>query len=134
MSFARDDGRWVPPQGERFFGYSSNDGLDPVADPGYRRHLDGSTITYGQFSPGNGHEPGRPAGTAFGHVSPEVKYLAVIQDGQEDYRPLRSHFGTYLVCAEKQGPFDVAAFDSDGRLLSVLQYPHPMGRRSSGIR
>jgi hypothetical protein len=37
-------------------------------------------------------------------VSPEVKYLAVIQDGQQDYRPLQSHIGTYLVCLEKPGP------------------------------
>jgi hypothetical protein len=28
-----------------------------------------------------------------------------------------------------KGPFDVAAFDSDGKLLNVLQYPYPMDRR-----
>ncbi len=102
-----------------------NDGFDPVIDRDYSRHLDGSIMTYGTFAPRDGHEPGRPASTALGHVSSVVKYLAVIQDGEQDYRPLRSHFGTYLVCVEKQGPFDVAAFDKDGGLLVTLPHPHP---------
>jgi hypothetical protein len=53
--------------------------------------------------------------------------LATYKAGARQH--LQSHFGTYLVCVEKQGPFDVAAFDSDGKLLSVLPYPHPMYRR-----
>jgi hypothetical protein len=128
VPYTREDGRWVAPQGNSFYGYSNNDGFDPLSDPDDRRHLDGSTMTYGRFSPRGSHQPGRPASTAVGHVSPEVRYLAVIQDGQQDYRALHSHFGTYLVCVEKPGPFDVAAFDSDGKLLDVHQYPHPMHR------
>jgi len=126
MPYSREDGRWVPPPGNTFAAGGIKDGFDPVTDPDYSRHLDGSIMTYGTFSPRDSHEPGRPASTALGHVSPEVKYLAVIQDGEQDYRPLRSHFGTYLVCVEKQGPFDVAAFDGDGRLLQILQHPSPM--------
>ena len=129
VPYTRDGGRWVPPQGDTFSGWSPDDGFDPLSDPDYSPHLHGGTMTYGQFSPRGSHQPGQPASTAFGHVSPDVKYLAVIQDGQQDYRPLQSHFGTYLVCVEKQGPFDVAAFDSDGKLLNVLPYPHPMYRR-----
>ncbi len=89
MHYARQDDRWLPPQSNQFSGHSINDGFDPVADPDYSRHLDGSTMTYGQFSSGDSHEPGRPATTAFGHVSPAVTYLAAIQDGQYDYRPRR---------------------------------------------
>jgi hypothetical protein len=85
-------------------------------------------MTYGMFSPRDTHQPGRPASTAFGHVSPEVKYLAVIQYGQQDYRALHSHLGTYLVCVERPGRFDVAAFDVHGELLDIHQYPHPMHR------
>jgi hypothetical protein len=125
MHYTREDGRWMPPQSNQFFGHSNNDGFDPLADPDYSHHLDGSTMTYGQFSPRDSHEPGQPASTAFGHVSPEVKYLAVIQGGEYDYRPLHSHFGTWIVCVEKPGPFEVAAFDSNGKLLKFLQYPPP---------
>jgi hypothetical protein len=126
MHYTREDGRWAPPQGDLFSAWSANDGFDPITDPDDRRHLDGSTITYGQFSPRDRHEPGRPASAAIGHVSPEVKYLAVIQDAQQDYRRLQSHFGTYLVCVEHPGPFGVAAFDSTGKLMEVLPYP-PLG-------
>jgi len=104
MRYTRQDDRWLPPPSTQFFGHSSNDGFDPVADPDYSRHLDGSTMTYGQFSPRDSHEPGRPASTALGHVSPEVKYLAVIQDGRYDYRPLQSHFGPGLYAWNSQAP------------------------------
>jgi hypothetical protein len=125
IPFSREDGRWVAPQGTAIYGWSPNDGFDPIVDPDYSRHLDGNTMTYGESSPPDSHQPGQPASTALGHVSSEVKYLAVIQDGQQDHRPLESHFGTYLVCVEEQGPFDVAAFDSKGQLLTVLPHPSP---------
>jgi hypothetical protein len=85
-------------------------------------------MTYGVFREGDSHEPGRPASSALGHVSPDVKYLAVIQDGQQDRRPLQSHFGAWTVCVEKPGTFDVAAFDSDGKLLKCLEHPAPFPR------
>ena len=125
IPYSREDGRWVPPQGDTIYGWSPNDGFDPIVDPDYSRRTDGSTMTHGSFSPRASHQPGQPASTAFGHVSPEVKYLSVIQDGQQDYRRLQSRFGTYLVCVEEQGPFDMAAFDSDGKLLDIMSYPTP---------
>ena len=57
-----------------------------------------------------------------------MKYLAVIQDGQRDYRPLQSHFGAWAVCVEKPGIFDVAAFDGHGKLLKCLEQPFPLDR------
>jgi hypothetical protein len=129
MPYSREGDRWVPLPGNIFAAGGINDGFDPVIDRDYSRHLDGSTMTYGTFAPRDGHEPGRPASTALGHVSQEVKYLAVIQDGRQDYRPLQSHFGTYLVCVEKPGPFDIGAFDRDGKHLETLQHPSPMYRR-----
>lgn len=126
VPYARQDGRWVPPRGNQFL--FSSYAFDPVTDPGYDRHLDGDTMTYGQFRRGDSHQPGRPASSALGHVSRAVKYLAVIQDGQQDYRPLQSHFGAWAVCVEKPGIFDVAAFDSDGKLLKCLEQPFPLHR------
>ena len=59
VPYTREDGRWVAPQGNTFGGYSSNNGFDPLSDPDDRRHLDGSTMTYGMFSPRDSHQPGR---------------------------------------------------------------------------
>ena len=86
-------------------------------------------MTYGSFEYRDSHEPGRPGTVVLGHVSPDVIYLAVIQDGQQDYRPLQSHFGAWAVCVEKPGAFDVAAFDSDGKLLTYLERPAYRPRR-----
>lgn len=123
VCYAWQDGRWVPPQGNQFTG--SSYAFDPVADPECDRHRDGSAMTYYWFSPRDSHQPSRPASTALGYISPDVKYLAVIRDGKQDYRPLQSHFGAWTVCVEKPGPFDVAAFDRDGKLLARLEYPPP---------
>lgn len=69
-------------------------------------------MTYGRVGYRDSHEPDRRAASTLGSASSDVKYLAVIQDGQLDYRPLHSHFGAWAVCVEKPGAFDVAAFDS----------------------
>lgn len=128
VPYARHDGRWVPPQGNQY--HFSSYAFDPVTDPDYDydRHLDGSPMTYGRFRGGDSHEPGHPASSALGHVSPAVKYLATIQDGHLDYRPLQSYFGAWAVCVEKPGTFDVAAFDGDGKLLQCLEHPSPLNR------
>lgn len=126
LPYSRYDGRWIPPQGTRTSWLSY--GFDPVIEPDYDRHLDGSNMTYGQLRERGGHEPGQPASSALGYVSPEVKYLAVIQDGQQNYRPLQSHFGAWTVCVEEPGAFDVAAFDSAGKLLKCVECPPPFHR------
>jgi hypothetical protein len=117
MRYTRGDGRWIPPQGNTIGAFSLKNGFNPLTDPDDRRHLDGRTMTRFRFDTRDIREHGQYASLVQGHVSSEVKYLAVIQDGQQDYRPLRSHFGNYVVCLEKPGPFDVAAFDSNGKLL-----------------
>jgi len=38
---------------------------------------------------------------------PQVKYLAVVQDGRKDRGPLESHFGAWVFCTEQPGPFEV---------------------------
>jgi hypothetical protein len=40
-----------------------------------------------------------PTPQRHGHASPAVKYIALVQDGREDLRPLESHFGAWVVSA-----------------------------------
>ena len=39
-----------------------------------------------------------------GTAAPAVKYLALIQDGHEDRRPLDNHFGAWVIRADKRRP------------------------------
>ena len=121
MTYTRHNGGWIAPPGNTLSSWGSNDGFNPLTDPHNRPPLDGSHMTRASSTM---HESGgQHASIIEGHVSPDVKYLAVIQDGKQDYRPLRCHFGYYVVCPDKPGPFDVAAFDSHGKLLSFMSYP-----------
>jgi hypothetical protein len=90
VPFARQGSHWNPPQNHAYLW--SSYAFDPVTDPGFDGHMDGYAMTYGDLLQSD-HEPGQPANTALGHVSPAVRYLAVIQDDRQDYRPLHSHFG-----------------------------------------
>ena len=104
MRYAREEGRWIPPQGNTLVASSIHNGFNPLTDPDDRRHLDGSTMTRFSFDMCDTQEPGHSASIVRGHVSSEVKYLAIIQDGQQYYRPLKSHFGEYVVCLGEARP------------------------------
>jgi hypothetical protein len=78
-------------------------------------------------------EPGYPAAVVVGRVAPAVTQIALVQDGHEDRRSLESHFGAWVVCAEKPGPYDVAAFDDYGVMLATLQRPFPPPDSGSGL-
>lgn len=54
-----------------------------------------------------------------------MKYLALIQDGHEDRRPLDNHFGAWVICADKPGQVTVAALDQDGATLAELELAGP---------
>jgi tetratricopeptide (TPR) repeat protein len=120
-----EDGNWKPPEffsGSSFF-------HDPVRMPESTRELgelDGSPMVFGGSSQAREMTPGRPAFIATGSAAPEVKYLAVIQDGYEDRRPLESHFGAWVVCTEQAGPFEVTGLNANGTVLARLPHPfHP---------
>ena len=49
-----------------------------------------------------------------------MKYLALIQDGHEDRRPLNSHFGAWIVRTDKPGPFQVTTLDENGSALDEI--------------
>jgi hypothetical protein len=126
VTYSRDRDSWTTPMsGSRSW---QSYAFDPIATPSYSGHLDGNAITYGQTTQHNNPGPGQPASTAHGYVGPEVKYLAIIQDGRQDLRPLQSHFGAWIACTEQPGTFDVAAFDRQHALLARLAHPFPLPR------
>ena len=101
-------------------------GHDPIAEPGDLGDLGGQPMVGG----GSMHfqeqpSPGYPAAVVTGRVAPAVTQIALIQDGHEDRRPLQSHFGAWVVCAERLGPFQVAGLASDGTTLATLDYSFP---------
>ena len=105
--------------------YSSGTSFDhdPIARPGDMRDLGGQPMTSG----GSMHlqeqpPPGYPAAIVTGRVDPAVTQIALIQDGHEDRRPLQSHFGAWVACTERLGPFQVAGLASDGTTLATLDY------------
>jgi hypothetical protein len=103
---------------------------DPVAKPGSLRDLAGTAIGSSGGASAEQPEPGYPAAVVAGRVAPTVRQIALTQDGHEDRRELESHFGAWVICTEKPGPFHVAAFDDHGVLLSAaLRFDHLDGAR-----
>ena len=45
--------------------------------------------------------------------------------GSGDPDPLQSHYGAWVVCAERLGPFQVTGLASDGTVLTTLDYSFP---------
>ena len=54
-----------------------------------------------------------------------MKYLALIQDGHEDRRPLDNHFGAWVIRADEPGQLAVAALDEDGTILAQVELADP---------
>jgi hypothetical protein len=107
--------------------HGSNFSHDPIASPGSTRHTGGSLIVYSGGSHAGGATPGHPACVVTGYTVPQVRYLAVIQDEQEERRRLDSHLGAWVVCTERPGPFEIAAIGEDGTVLDTISYPGAPG-------
>jgi hypothetical protein len=93
---------------------------DPIGEPGALRDLAGQVIGSSGGASTEQPEPGYPAAIAVGRVAPAVRQIALIQDGHEVRRELESHFGAWVICTDKPGPFCVTAFDDHGVLLASL--------------
>jgi tetratricopeptide (TPR) repeat protein len=115
-TYSRTPDGWTAPAHLAGTGFSH----DPVASPGDRRDLGGRAIVTGGGSVATEVTPGHPAVVAVGRAGPDVRYLAVIKNGQEDRRPLDSHFGAWIVCTEQLGPFEIVAFDENGTVLARI--------------
>jgi tetratricopeptide (TPR) repeat protein len=114
-TFTRQGGEWKPDR--PWYGTSFH---DPFTDPGGLYGLDGHPLA---------------ASGALGDIichgtaSPAVKYLALIQDGQEDRRPLDNHFGAWVIHAEHPGrEFALAALDENGTTLAQIELTNPHTR------
>jgi len=119
VTYSRTSGEWVPH--DRFWGTSF--GFDPVADPDHRRDLDGRPmVTGGSSWVTEPPPPGLPAAIVTGRAAPGVARIALIQDGYEVRRQLDSHFGAWVVCTERPGPFQVAGLDSNGAVLAAIDH------------
>jgi hypothetical protein len=118
-----EDGTWTPAEHH----HGSNFSHDPIASPGSTRHMGSSLIVYSGGSHTGGATPGHPACVVTGYTVPQVRYLAVIQDEQEERRRLDSHLGAWVVCTERPGPFEIAAIGEDGTVLDTISYPGAPG-------
>jgi TolA-binding protein len=107
LTFRRDGDTWTPPP-PRFI--STGWHHDPLARPGSLRDLGGSPMVSGSGTKTMMH----------GRVIPGARELSLIQDGREDRRPLDSHFGAWIVCADDTSPFEVEARDADGNAIARL--------------
>ena len=119
-TFTWQDGEWQA--NKHWFGTGFH---DPLTDPAGLRALDGRVLVYSGSSGGGG------GGTILhGIASPDVKYLAVIQDGHEERRPLDSYFGAWVIRTTTPGPVTVAAIDKNGTTIDQVR-PRP-GRPPKG--
>ena len=126
VTYSRDRDSWTTPMsGSRSW---QSYAFDPIATPSYSGHLDGNAITYGQTTQHNNPGPGQPASTAHGYIDPEVKYLAIIQDGAKSPPPGNHTSAPGSPAQEQPGTFDVAAFDRQHALLARLAHPFPLPR------
>ena len=111
VTYARTDTGWTADRHFIGTGYSH----DPVASPGSLRDLGGNAMVTGGGTDTKLH----------GRASPAVRYIALIQDGREDLRPLQSHFGAWVICTEQASPFQVEGRDADGNVLARIGHqPH----------
>jgi hypothetical protein len=110
-TFTRQDGGWKPDT--HWHGTSFH---DPFTDPGGLHGLAGRPIA---------SSGGLGGVICHGSAAPAVKYLALIQDGHQDRRPLDNHFGAWVICAEKPGQLAVAALDENGTTLAQIELTGP---------
>jgi predicted negative regulator of RcsB-dependent stress response len=116
VTYSRDDDGWTPHRHVIGMSY----GYDPIVNPGSLRDLGGSAMVTGGGADTEPH----------GRASPAVKYIALIQDGREDLRPLESHFGFWVVSTEYSSPFRVEGRDADGNVLARISYDPDDDRRA----
>ena len=110
-TFTRQDGEWK--RDTHWHGTSFH---DPFTDPGGLHGLAGRPIA---------SSGGLGGVICHGTAAPAVKYLALIQDGHQDRRPLDNHFGAWVIRTEKAGPVAVAALDENGTTLAKMELTDP---------
>jgi hypothetical protein len=120
-TFARDGDSWTAHRHFVGAGWSN----DPIASPQGVRDLGGQIMVGGSGGFNAAPAPGHPAVIVAGRVAPAVTHIALIQDGHEDRRALRSHFGAWVVCTDRWSPYQINALDENGTVLASIQGPPP---------
>jgi hypothetical protein len=105
---------------------------DPIAEPDMSSHLGDRAIVTSGGSFTDRPSPGQPAAVAVGLVSPAVAAIALTQEGNEDRRELRSHFGAWVVCTEKWAPYRIDAQDRAGAVIGSIAGPPKLPPRPAG--
>jgi hypothetical protein len=121
IPYARTETGWTAHR--HFTGSGFND--DPVAQPGSRRSLGGRFMVTSGGSDARETSPGDPAIIWHGRAAPAVAYLALIQDGRADLRPLESHFGAWVICTDRPGSLQLEGRDADRNVLTSLSFSGP---------
>ena len=128
-TFTRDGDLWSADRHWLGVGWSH----DPIASPRGLRDLGGRAMVGGGGSFTDRPASGHPAVVVTGRVRPAVKQISLIQDGREDRRSLRSHFGAWVVCTEQWSPYQINALGKDGSVLASLAGPpHLPDNHASG--
>jgi hypothetical protein len=124
-TFGAHDGTWRSHNHFAGVGWSH----DPIACPDDRRDLGGQPVVTSGGAFTAAPAPGHPAAVVVGRAIPAVKHIAIVQDGMEDRRALRSHFGAWVVCVDRWSPYQINGLDSDGGILASVQGPPPLPSR-----
>jgi hypothetical protein len=119
-TYSREGDGWSAHQHRHGHGWSH----DPIDDPDSIADLGGLEIAGGgdgTFS--NQPRPGHSAYVVTGRVSAAVAAVALIQDGREDRRDLRTHFGALVICTERPSPYQINALDKTGTIIGSIDGP-----------
>jgi hypothetical protein len=108
--YSCDAGSWAAHRNWFVTGWSD----DPIANQGRVPDLDGRVIATSGGTRSKVPRPGVPAAVVHGRAAQVVSEIGLIQDGREDRRPLESHFGAWVICTERPGPFRITAYDKNG--------------------
>ena len=129
MQYARDSDRWRPHRHVGGVGWSH----DPVASPHDLRDLGGRVMVECGGSFTDSPAPGHPAAVVAGRVAPGVEHIALVQDGHEDRRALRSYFGAWVVCTGHWSPYRISALGKNGAVLASHQGPPRLPDRARPV-
>ncbi len=130
-TFFQSDAGWSPHKswGGIFWSH------DPLKHPKGLQDLLGRDIVScgGRFA--NNPEPTAPAIVMCGRISPQVLELSLLQDGEDDKRyTVHSHFGAWVICADKWRPFTLQALNRNGDIVGIVDGPPELPEHRPGAR
>ena len=120
--FRRDETDWVPLEHWSGSGWSH----DPLVNADSNSDLGGRCIYVSGGSFGERPLEGHPAIVINGRHTPDVKTIAVIQNGLTQSVPANGLWGAWIVSLTESAPYKVVALDKDGSELQMMEGPTPL--------